>query len=897
MPFTMNEADLLDKLLNFMNNLTIKNSKLAEQYETAESAKLSSEYLLVMSGIDTYGSYIDWPKKYLKMIENNEDKINQYFSNPTSIPEKYRERLLQLRRNDITSQYEEKNNYYRTLNGLPFLGEEPLKNSAGKYVTELNSSELYLFERDELQGLLKKYEYAPNVRYLNYLGDNKISFYDARTAKSFYILSYKKYIFEEEIDKKIIELYYENLAYVLRILYNSAFREYEYYDNFISLLIVLMTIQKFISEQYNYAIRRDFFDLEKIKNTFLSYGLPFYEEIPIRYQQRIIKNLNYLLKYKGTDKVLIDIVNLFGFENTQLYKYYLLKNHKHNADGSLTNFPNDKDNYDLVFAQVPLDSENIANDLKDTTKYIDYSFIVSTDPYWGKDPSLEFDDDAFESLKNEILEREFNYINTKYMSLNTLVNFSQANFEACYFFNLINKLEYEGLLNEIKFISNDIKYSGNEIRLFDCVNAIYYLIYRRFGYDDVILYTPTQIGTLYGFNFDGDMEELLNFIKERSTVEVDGTVTSYDTDFITEEELKVLELPSLDQQKEKLIDLYFNSKTYYNLLKDKMIETDDYQEYKAYEAIFTYNMYSEAIKDLYEEGENNYYQTYHDYLVNHDIELFEFCELNSTDKETTIKAIDTLISAMESYINSDKFDYLFASLSNVAGDLIKTYMLKMIVLFKAYTVELKTSNFYYLFDDALFNRIKLLSLLHYNSDFTLSESATVNLRIKILEKNFFIKEEKDLLNVFDYIVENIQNFNFEDHIEIDLDDELAGITSDNFTFVEKLINEYLYSLLISNKNEYNENIEINNKDYKIINNDNIYRSDLEFIPEMNLDSNKNFNFNIVIRENTYNKKHKGLYEKDLYSNNLIKENINTKIENNYSENLVFDDSYLVFDRS
>ena len=78
MPFTMNEADLLDKLLNFMNNLTIKNSKLAEQYETAESAKLSSEYLLVMSGIDTYGSYIDWPKKYLKMIENNEDKINQY---------------------------------------------------------------------------------------------------------------------------------------------------------------------------------------------------------------------------------------------------------------------------------------------------------------------------------------------------------------------------------------------------------------------------------------------------------------------------------------------------------------------------------------------------------------------------------------------------------------------------------------------------------------------------------------------------------------------------------------------------------------------------------------------------------------------------------------------------
>jgi hypothetical protein len=76
-----------------------------------------------------------------------------------------------------------------------------------------------------------------------------------------------------------------------------------------------MTMQRFIVDFLKIAILKDFYDQEIITYIFRAYGLPYYNEIPYTYQKRILKNLNILLKYKGSNKVIIDILKLFGYED------------------------------------------------------------------------------------------------------------------------------------------------------------------------------------------------------------------------------------------------------------------------------------------------------------------------------------------------------------------------------------------------------------------------------------------------------------------------------------------------------------------------------------------------------------------------------------------------------
>ena len=805
-----------NELLEFISNLTIKNKHRADMEETSESSLSGLKYVLAVEKSDTFISH-NWDKDELLKAGVPLKSVKDYLKTKKAkyIDEVYQKKLLEERRKYIIDNYEEQNNYYRMLNGLPNVGEEPINTSLG-LITELSINQLYQLENSGELGRL--IEENKGLEYLRHLGTSKVSIYDARKANGFYILNYKKYIISEEDVKIFTELYYQCFVYVTTILYNNAFITYDYYESFMILLTVFMAMQKFISTKYVDSIKKDFYDLDSIRNTFLSYGLPFFEDIPIRYQKNIIKNLNQLLKYKGTDKVLIDIVKLFGFSNTELFKYYLIKDIKRDERGNpVIDYEKPSNSFELKFAQVSLSDNNITQALKDSTLYQTYEDVIGDDPFWGNG------DDEDESFKEQILEMEFNYINTKYISMNTVFEISKINLETCHFFNMIDTLKEKGCIDTITFISNNLKASGNEISLFNAITALNALMYKRFGYEDIIHTTPTSIASIYSFNFNTDLEELYEIIKKNSSIEIGDRVIEFDINDLKEADIRDLSLSGEQLSRDELIQLFFNNTDYKDYLIARMNECTDYKEFKALESIFNYNMISDSVNNMYGE-----YNSYSEYLKNNDYELYTFITNNAVDKESTLKTLDTLLYSIESFLNSSRFDNIFSSLSNQTGNLIKTYIMKIINIFKAYTIDLQKINFYFIMEDDVWGRIRMFSFLYKYigldkadslSDYLDSLDKVITIG-DIIEKSKFKDEfnENELIHL-QVLIEKIENYKDIIFKEIKYKFNIDKILADN-----NLLNDSNIAINSEFNNFINKSIEFNrdklfdnNYEYLIIN--------------------------------------------------------------------------------
>ena len=112
----------------------------------------------------------------------------------------------------------------------------------------------------------------------------------------------------------------------------------------------------------------------------------------MKYQKRLIRNLNKLIKYKGTSKNIINITQIFGFDNIDIYKYYINKYHVQKSNqydqivqgkgGDIYTFPgyvNNTDsnkNYELQFIRVPL-NELVNNYLKDEESIFSSKIYIS----------------------------------------------------------------------------------------------------------------------------------------------------------------------------------------------------------------------------------------------------------------------------------------------------------------------------------------------------------------------------------------------------------------------------------------------------------------------------------------------------------------------------------------
>ena len=706
-----NYDSIADMLLDYAKKLIIKNNTRAEENETTESLKNARRYIMAAENKDSYESHKDWTREELLESGVPIDLISKILNGDIEVPNEYRDYLLSIKRRNIIDSYEEMNNYYRMLDGLPNYGEEDIMTSYGKTITRLDDEELFRLQQKELIEIKKMY---PKAEYLDHLGNRRVDPYSARKANNYDILNYKRYILEEEQALKFNSLYYENKRFVVMTNYSKAFSNMYYYDAFITLLIVFMTLQRFINEQYNYAIRKDFYNMDDIKNTFLSYGLPFFNDIPLKYQRNIVRNLNNLLKYKGTDKVLIDIVKLFGFSNVELYKYYLIKDFKRDEfDEPIIDLDNPINSYELKFAQVPFNSTDLTEALQNNLLYQTYEEVTDEDPYWG------YGDDELnkQQFKEELLDMEFNYISTKYLAMNTIYDVTKNMMDVCYFFNLLDTLNENDQISTLTFVSKDLKSSANEILLFDAMTALYFLICRKFGFKDNIIKSSTGIASIYAFKFNQETNDLLNNIEENANVDFYGDIVRFKDYKLRDEDLQDMTLTKKRYTRDELIELYFRNNDYRNFLIDRMDKTEDYLEYKALNEIYRFNMLADSTINSYGD-----YKTYGEYLKANDSELYNFIDENSKNSNSINTTINTVIHAIEGFINSYKFDDLFSSLSSLTGDVVKSYIIRIINIFKAYTVELKKLNIYYVFDEKVSNRLRMFSVLLKNVNVEFADS-------------------------------------------------------------------------------------------------------------------------------------------------------------------------------
>ena len=770
---TVNERKLLDSLLCFVESMTIKNPSMVKKYETEESLKNAKFFIYVYENKDTCKfedfvySYDDIVKVFSDEDGNitlNTDILYTYSTNNNNIPEEYRSIFLEYKLDEYSEEnYNELNDYYRMVHGKPSINEiqmnyvyTSITDGKGNNIPIHNLSEEQFYQIKQSGEYDKILLENPEKIYLKYINPlYKVSYYTARTTKDFYPLKYNTLLMEDIYVRQVIDFYFQILVYTMSTVYTKSYNQEEYYDGFIILYMLTATLQKFFTNNIINISDREIYDIDSIRNMFLSYGLPFYDNIPIKYQRKILKNMNTLLSYKGTDKIFVDIADIFGFTDTDIYRYYLVKTYdKDNNSKPII----DKEHTNLEFAQVKLEDKDISSFLKTDYLYQSYEEVVGDDPYWGEVDNEEIDNEFYEELK----EYDFNYISTKYLSIGTIFNMSQVAFENCYFFNLMNTMYHKNLLNEMNFYNSSLKSSTESINIFSIITAIQILLYARFGYEDILHDTTTSIASIYGFNFDTDLSELIDYMHDNSGINIEGKEIYYHETPELERLTKILKLPN-DNTKEELLNKFFECEDMNKLIKEQIVDTtksDDYRLYKALESLHTYNMYSNSIKDLYCEDKE--YISYSEWLKDNDKVLYDWVQSNLVVEKTLdngiivynteiiIKAIDTLLESMDLYFNSDMFSNLFIE-NNITLDVIKQYFLQMVSIFKAYTVQLKKMNIYYLFNDEYLNSLRIFSYIKKTVNCEKADSFQINAVQeidKIINRSF---EEKDLTQIEEFV--------------------------------------------------------------------------------------------------------------------------------------------------
>lgn len=258
--------------------------------------------------------------------------------------------------------YNETNNYYRKLAGLPPIGdygvpimdyeyipiasstiEEFINVDGATYVHELTPTQIqYLEDKGIMDQIRADY---PNADYLDYIGDEFVEYdssnenedriyrakkiYKARKAYNFQLLYTPDVENDYIVTSKFKTKYEENRLFVMNTFYNDIFKETsDYYDNFIGMMIMIMTITDILSEVHQDIIKTDLLDKRCIQYIFEIYGMPYYNTIPLKYQYRMCKNINQLIRYKSCSQGMINLIDLFGAPNIEVFKYFILRDRK-----------------------------------------------------------------------------------------------------------------------------------------------------------------------------------------------------------------------------------------------------------------------------------------------------------------------------------------------------------------------------------------------------------------------------------------------------------------------------------------------------------------------------------------------------------------------------------------
>lgn len=418
-----------------------------------------------------------------------------------------------------TPKYEEKNKYYRMLFGMPEYGRDNLGDVISYPVNpkDLENTEykpLYEFPmttryKAEKSGYLADViEMVKNDRaydYIQYLTNKRVHPFVARLAGRFELL----YVPETDVPNMAIDfrtIYDECTTFMIYHYYSDAYRnQYEEYEGFIAINILFMTLQRMHSKYLEADITRDFYDLDSIKVVYDAYSVPFHDSIPISYHNKIIKAINRLISYKGSDKVFKELFELFGYTTLNIYQYYIHKQHKLDAKGNPLFVKDSNGNYDnramfdIKFVKGDI-GQNPYQFIVDKNNDIDYWGVTSADPYWLND----------KPLLDKLYDSDYNFIETKYIGIEMTFSLTRFLLESSYFIRML--LDNRNHVDHLTVSHGKL---GIDIDIFTLVIYIHAIICRQLGVNGdlaSIFQDPTKLAAIYGYNFIEDLQCVYPYI-------------------------------------------------------------------------------------------------------------------------------------------------------------------------------------------------------------------------------------------------------------------------------------------------------------------------------------------------------------------------------------------------
>ena len=492
-------SEYLLKIQLIITNSEFKNNTEANEYETLETKLAGDAYIKAVNGTDTFDSYTYDPIKVYNTLEKagyTDEQIHHYLSTLQTIPQSIKNQLMSDERAILISKYVEKNKYYARLTGTPFVGNdsEPpeevvlipdefymlyktdnvLERNQPIHEMPLKYQELFM-NSDYYKKALKEY---PNVKYLQYIGSNKIPITISRAAKDGAILrintsklsTYHPIFGNVSVSPDIIHSYVSSYNktrdYVYGKLRGNFSQIYPNYDSFIRFLTIYLSIGNALNEFMHKSTSMISMNEVTANSFFMLYGLPSVIMGGASMNEFLTK-FRMLLVDKGTNTV-YRVKDLIGYEYTDIYTLVMVKQqcfengiplYYYDEDG--TKHPK----YNIVFRRLGTTSDNTSY-FKSRESDVTYSYeeIRDGDPRWWNTPEVE----------QMLYDMNYSLSNSKYIQLSTHLSMTDIWWQCT--------ILIRGLLDmkqETNFTKLNINYNINgssELSIFEAILVLIILM-------------------------------------------------------------------------------------------------------------------------------------------------------------------------------------------------------------------------------------------------------------------------------------------------------------------------------------------------------------------------------------------------------------------------------------
>lgn len=710
---------IMADIRSITENVIIKYTNEAEKYETLTSQREADKYITAMLERDIFSSHHRYDREAIaKAGITNLNELEKCFNDKWQIPHKKRDLVLKYQREITINEYEEQNDYYRVLIGKP-----PIDTPEEEFIY-LTEAQMEYYKIDEVRPihdypkeiqiklerviipeLIKLY---PDREYLKHMGSKAVNLVRAREAKKFEII-FTDVVLDNVFLRAFFETYDFCREYFMSTIYNQALTgRYDLYDNFIAMNIMIMTIQRMIVDTIKTAIDRDFYDIVNLKKFFDCYGVPFFEELPLDYQRTIVKNMNMLIRRKSTDMCLYDITNVLMLNNVNIYKYYLVRERLLTEEGEpiikyktvYDDYGNEVQEldyeamYDFYFQSTDIYEPNVIVAIENKANKYHYNEVTDEDVHWWED----------DDLLKEKYERQYNFIETKYLGINIMQNLTKLIYETVYFIHLLVDNKDTTTPIETRILNSDAMKTGTDylylqldrftpvpVSIFDAVVIMSALVCKKNGMKgNIITHHAGKILSVLGFNFEANFDLIRNAINK------------YKYHFRDKSILKYLDL--LDIQKVEDIEiLYNNFVDFAEFCKERVANTEDIREYKAYKELFKVFTVREEVGNAFTMSNGEIAKTYMEYLYDKLPNIAEYIDELHKDKLGVY--IDHVLGKLNELIP----DLEYVTSINGTNNNVMNALVAMINFFKSYTTDLRNLNVLYYFDDKFYNKIRMIN--------------------------------------------------------------------------------------------------------------------------------------------------------------------------------------------